>query len=447
VAATDKKDALRKRAMAAAATLLGITPLAQAAKSTGPAPTDQTDAEPAPSAESWTVDNSFMQYNESGRMTISEPQIGVRRDFGDERALTILATVDTVSGASPLGTLPLTPHTAPHTVTSASGVATNPGVGVIPTSNISDTRLALNGSYERPVGSASSEVMSGDVSKEHDFLALGGAYTWNRNFNQKDTTLSIGLSPEYDIVTPNGGLPYSYATYGAPGEFQGTSKTKYLTGGLIGLTQVINRRTVMQWNYSPTYENGYLNDPYKLLSLVDADGNPLSAIHENRPGSRMEHSFYWLTRYNIWQHDVFSLGLRYYTDNWGINSQTLDFTFRRQTSDRFYWEPHVRYYQQTAANFFQVGLLNGQPLPAYASADYRLSAITGVTFGVRLGWTLRSGSELILRAEYYTQNGNNNPSNAVGLQRAYNLFPELDATIFQIEYKFDPRVWTKKQRS
>jgi len=286
--------------------------------------------------------------------------------------------------------------------------------------------------------------LGAEVAKEHDFLSAGANFTLNHDLNQKNTTLSFGLSPEYDIVTPNGGLPLAYGTQHGPNEFEGRHKDKYLVGGLLGLTQVINRRMLMQWNYSPTYENGYLNDPYKLLSLVNAQGDPLSAIHEKRPGSRLEHSFYWLTRYNFREHDVFSLGLRYFNDNWGIRSQTIDFTYRWQYHERRFLEPHVRYYHQTAADFFQVGLLNGPPLPNFASADYRLNAIDGVTFGVRLGWTLRNESELILRAEYYTQTGEDRPNSAIGAQKAFDLFPTLQATILQIEYKFEPaKLWKK----
>jgi hypothetical protein len=379
-----------------------------------------------------------MQYNESQRITVYEPQIGVRRDFGDERALTILATVDTISGATPLGTLPATKNTTPNTVTSASGTAGNPIIGRVPTENMYDTRVALNGSYERPLGPNMNGVYGGEIARERDFQSFGGNMTVNRDFNQKNTTLSIGLSPEFDRIIPNGGLPLAYSTQLAPDEFDGTAKSKYLVGGLFGVTQVISRNTVMQWNYSPTYENGYLNDPYKLLSLVNAGGDPLSAIHEKRPGSRLEHSFYWLTRHTMFGQDVFSLGLRYFTDDWGIRSQTLDFTYRWQYHERRFLEPHVRYYHQSAADFFHVGLLNGQTLPDFASADYRLNSIDAVTFGLSFGWQLENGSELILRVEYYTQSGETKPNTAVGAQRSFDLFPTLDASILQVEYKFDP---------
>lgn len=434
MAATD----FRKQLLAATATLLSLTPSAHAKTS--------ADEATAPrSADQWTWDASIMRYNESDRISVVEPQIGVRRDWGDERALTILATVDTITGATPLGTVPLTQNTAPNTVTNASGNPVNPYVGKVPTTEMTDTRLALNATYERPLSSVSRGVYGGSVAREKDFYSFGAQSTYHRDFNQKNTTLSIGVSPEFDIVRPNGGLPQAYGVQHSATEFDGSSDTKYVISTLFGWTQVVNKRTLMQVNYSPTYENGYLNDPYKLLSLVNGNGDPTSTIHERRPGSRFEHSLYWLTRYNFRQHDVFSLGLRYFWDNWGIRSQTIDFGYRWQYHPRWFFEPHVRYYHQTAADFFRSQLRDTAGLPGEASADYRLNDIDGVTFGMKVGWTLPNDSLLIVRAEYYSQTGESRPQDAIGVQRNYDLFPTLHATILQVEYRFEPSQFFSKK--
>jgi len=417
---------LRKRATAAAFTLLGVPPAAQA-------------------AEQWSADTSFLYYSEAERITVLEPQIGMHREFPDNRSLSILATVDTISGATPLGTLPATANTV-NTVTSPSGRG-NPIIGKIPLSHMTDTRYAIDTSWQQPIGTAYTGQFGAIASKETDFIAVGANSKLARDFNEKNTTLSCGVAPEFDISNPNGGNPVPFATFGAPGSIDGTRDTRWLASGLAGLTQVINRQMLMQFNYGLTYEHGNLNDPYKLLSLVNAQGDPLSAIYESRPTHRLEHSFYWLTRYNIWAKDIFSLGLRYYNDDWGIRSETLDFNFRRQSTDRFYWEPHIRYYHQVAADFFRSGLLSGQPLPDFASADLRLDSLDAVTFGLRVGFTLRDGSELVVRAEYYSQTGDSHPQDAVGAQRAYDLYPTLYASIVQVEYHFVPkRLYTKWSR-
>jgi hypothetical protein len=438
VAATKKERLLRKRAAAAAFTLLGVPPTIQAA-----APTNSSDASP----DRWSSDLSFMRYAESERITVVEPQVGVRRDFSDNRSLSILATVDVITGSTPLGTVPATPNTAPNTVTGASGQGTNPIVGKIPLSKMTDTRIGLDATWEQPVAENYNGQFGASASKETDFISLGANTMLARDFNEKNTTLSFGVAPEFDISNPNGGLPVPFATFGTPGSIDGTRDTKWLASGLAGLTQVINRRTLMQFNYTYTYEHGYLTDPYKLISLINYKGDPVSALYESRPQERMEHSLYWLTRYNIVGHDVFSLGFRYYIDDWGIHSQTLDFSYRRQSNDHFYWEPIVRYYNQSAASFFHSMLDNLNPIPSVASSDLRLAALQAVTFGVHFGYTFKDGSEMIVRGEYYIESGDSHPSDATGAQRSYDLYPTLYASIIQVDYHFEPaKLFSKKNR-
>jgi len=303
---------------------------------------------------------------------------------------------------------------------------------------MTDTRIGLNTTYEKPYTSISRGIYGLSGSAERDFYSMGANYTYERDYHQKNTVLAFGVSPEFDAVKPHGGLPGEYSTLLSPEEKVGTRDGKYLVGGLIGITQIINPRTLMQWNYAPTYENGYLNDPYKLLSVTNANGDPLNSIHEKRPGSRLQHSFFWLTRYNFVDQDVFSLGLRYFADDWGIRSQTIDFHYRWQYHPKHFLEPHIRYYHQTAAGFYRSGLLNTDPLPAHASADYRLTDLDGVTFGLAVGWTFKNESELVMRAEYYTLSGEDSPNDAVGAQQAFDLFPTIHAAIIQFDYRFEP---------
>ncbi len=48
---------------------------------------------------------------------------------------------------------------------------------------------------------------------------------------------------------------------------------------VLGVTQVINRNLLVQLNYSFSSADGYLNDPYKIVSLVDpVTGDPVARI-------------------------------------------------------------------------------------------------------------------------------------------------------------------------
>ena len=48
---------------------------------------------------------------------------------------------------------------------------------------------------------------------------------------------------------------------------------------VTGFTQVINRNILLQINYSFSHASGYLNDPYKIVSIVDpVSGDAVPAI-------------------------------------------------------------------------------------------------------------------------------------------------------------------------
>lgn len=433
MAVTEKQTRLRRRLSAAAYSLLGIAPAAAAG-----------ERKPEPVQSRWIYDASILHYRESDRITVTEPQFAARRESSDERVLSLLLTVDAISGATPIGLLPATPATAVNTVTSPSGHILSSEVGRVPTNHMSDTRVAVDASWQRPLTPVLKSTVGGMVSVERDFLSVGANGALARDFNRKNTTLSLGFSPEFDVSSPEGGVPGAFADPLGPQPTVGRRETKWVLSGMAGITQVIHRRMLMQWNYSPSFESGYLNDPYKRISITNLQGDPLRSVYERRPGSRFTNSLFWLTRWSLWEQQTLGISFRYFWDDWGIRSQTLDFTYRWPFRKTQWIEPHIRYYSQSDADFFTVGLLDGRPLPEAASADYRLGGIRGVTFGLRYGWRLPNASQLIVRAEYYSQAGDSHPSSAVGQQRDYNLSPTLHAGIFQVIYTFDPEPpWTK----
>ncbi len=99
----------------------------------------------------------------------------------------------------------------------------------------------------------------------------------------------------------------------------------------------------------------------------------------------------------------------------------------------------MRFYQQTAADFYRTVLFNGAPLPAFATADHRLGEFDGITFGVKYGRPTASDGEWSARVEYYTQTGNPSPGSAVGALASFDLYPDLNALIAQFTYKFGRR--------
>ena len=420
MAATEReKRKLKTQAMTAACTLLGLAPAAGAAESEG-----------------LNVDTSIFHYSEAGRIAVTEPKVGVTKNFSDRNSLGLLILVDTISGSTPIGTSPVKPSGTPVTTTSPSGhtATSSPGV-VIPMAKYKDTRYGVDGSWKMPLGPALTAIVGGQTSAQSDYVSSGGSLSLAADLNQKDTTVLLGVSPEFDTIKPHGGVPVAFSSQlaGGPGRAD-----KRVLGLLAGLTQVIDRHTLMQWNYAQTRESGDLTDPYKQLSLLDSGGNPVGSVYEKRPSTRLGHSFYWLTKYSPRTADSVSASYRFFTDDWGIRSHTVDLDYHFQFNDQGYLEPHLRFYHQSAVDFYTPGLLNGAALPSQASADYRLAQFNAITIGMRYGWTFEGGSVFAVRVEYYTQMGDKHTASAIGVQKDFDLFPKLQATMFQLQYSFDP---------
>ncbi len=414
-----------KKLSSAVCALLGLIPAAHG-----------EDAEPE---KTWTIDSSVLIYSEADqRVQALEPVIELRKKFNEGREATVKFTLDALTGATPNGA---TPSNTPQTFTRPSGhgsYTVQPGETPLD-DTFHDTRVALNGTWKQPLNRLTLLTVGGNFSKEFDFLSTGLSAQISRDFNQKNTTLVFGLSLENDSIDPVGGKPIEFASMVLPGGTiprEGGSDSKNVIDALLGVTQVVNRRTLMQFNYSISNSNGYLNDPYKLLSVVDrTSGVTDDYIYEKRPDSRSKQALYWLTRYHL-NRDVISASYRYFFDDWGITSHTLDLNYNWKISEKNYLEPRIRFYSQSEADFYKVNLLSGDPLPQEASADYRLAKFNGLTYGLKWGWNLKNGHALILRLEYYTTVGEDSPDTAVGIQRGLDFYPNLKATIAQIQYRF-----------
>jgi hypothetical protein len=79
-------------------------------------------------------------------------------------------------------------------------------------------------------------------------------------------------------------------------------------------------------------------------------------------------------------------------------------------------------------------LFDGAPLPKFASADYRVGELDGITYGIKFGKDRGSGG-WSARLEWYHQTGAAKPNARVGALNAFDLYPDLDALIAQFTFK------------
>lgn len=399
--------------------------------------------------EPWDIDTSMLIYSESdGRVRDVSINALARKELREGAFLGLTLALDSLTGASPSGAVP---YTGVQTFTRPSGnEAYTISAGAQPLdTTFHDSRTAFSGSWQWPVTRLSLLNVGASLSSEFDYEHFGVDAQLAHDFNNRNTTLSFGVALANDSVDPVGGAPIALAPMLGVGDHANKrgDDSKDVTDFLVGITQVLNRRTILQLNYSLSSSDGYLTDPYKVLSVVDpVTGNPVAGpagsglfryLYESRPDTREKQSLFGLIKRDF-DGNVLEASYRYMTDDWDVDSHTFEVRYRWNLADGKYLQPHVRLYQQTAASFYRRVLFDGAAVPTYATADYRLGEFEGLTFGVKYGQETRRG-EWSGRLEYYRQTSTVDSTAQVGVLRGLDLFPDLNALIAQFSYRFGKR--------
>ncbi|WP_232463792.1 DUF3570 domain-containing protein [Methylovulum psychrotolerans] len=288
--------------------------------------------------------------------------------------------------------------------------------------------------------------VGGGLSIEHDyesrFANLGGRL----DFNQKLTTLDLGLSytnSDTSAILDHDAVPY-INTSAYASQLSLSSGLTTLNGnrqdwaGSLGLTQILSKNALVTGNVGYTHSTGYMANPYKVMTVVFADpttiGNDpnhpqsivgdVRAFLEQRPEERNQLTLE--SRYI--QHIGFAdaalhLDYRFFHDDWGINAHTFEADWVQPIASTWTVIPKIRYYSQDAASFYSPYLISKQSyyksvqnpdgsysaqyydpkkLPSNFSSDQRLAAYGALSGGVTINKKLSKAISLEAGFEYYT---------------------------------------------
>ena len=150
------------------------------------------------------------------------------------------------------------------------------------------------------------------------------------------------------------------------------------------------------------YQNGYLGLPFHRVYFT----NGLDSI-EKLPSTRYKLPLGFRLNYFLGDKIILRSYYRYYTDSWGLSSNTANLEVALKITPFFSISPFYRYYQQTAAKYFQPYGVHKTTDQFYTS-NYALSAFTSNSFGAGIRIAPPNGlfkglNALELRYAHYTQ--------------------------------------------
>ncbi|MEI7909188.1 MAG: DUF3570 domain-containing protein [Verrucomicrobiota bacterium] len=366
--------------------------------------------------EDQRYDASYQLYQEDNqRMHIESYYFKGILDINADTSFRFQYLHDAISGSSPTGAFP----------TESNALA-----------EMHDVRTGILGAIARQFGDHRVEF-EGSRSDESDYISKGFALSDTWALNQKNTTLAFGINYLADKVSVRGIEP------------QDKTNCDFFTG----LTQILDKNTVVSANLTLGYSSGYLNDPYKIidrneiLTLSDGSGGtydiPLVTPYaENRPDQRFREVLQLeATHYFDPANAALDAVYRFSNDSYGVLSQSLRLEWRQAICPKFEVTPFFRYYRQSAASFFMNSLDGLFPLdyspPDYPngsgpnySADYRLSALATVSVGLRMSCQLTENFSASVGYERYAMSGRgNNPAPSAD-------YPSADIWSFCASAKF-----------
>lgn len=322
------------------------------------------------------IQTNFSRYEESGnRMKIDTYQALAQVRAGDRWTLRANGVKDVVTGASPIG--------IGARGTCGKGPVQGERILCMSGASIRDVRDAVDIGANYALDEGSIGVDAGR-SFENDYSSTFFNIDGRWDLNRKTATLVAGYGYASDSVWAvqhiDGRIVREFDY--AKGHRVGGDKDTHQ--GLLGVTQILDKNSLAQANLTYTHNAGFLADPYKYAYVLNA-GFAAPYVRDNRPGNREQ--FGVLLRYVRYFDSLngaaLHLDYRFYSDTWGIDSHQFEAAWNQPLFDGWLLRPRIRYYTQTAADFYQPIYREFRRDGLYSS-DYRMAHFGAIAGGVQI---------------------------------------------------------------
>ncbi len=275
------------------------------------------------------------------------------------------------------------------------------------------------------------------ISSEFDYFSFGfgGSHTWL--FNKKNTELSLkgnvyldtwkpvypteiksynetrgnlnfGFFNGIDILDQNGNTidKNSISAWKPYNTNLVTDKGRNTFSGSLSFSQILSKKLQISIFMDVVQQTGWLANPMQRVYFKDRPnfyiGNAASIPNytstdntrvfqladdiERLPNSRLKTPVGVRLNYYVSERIVLKSYYRFYTDDWGITSQTASLEIPLKLADKFTFYPSFRYYTQTQADYF-APYEEHSILDNFYTSDYDLSTFNSNQYGLGIRYT------------------------------------------------------------
>jgi hypothetical protein len=355
-----------------------------------------------------SISSKYQFYQEDdGRIEVKAYYLRAEKDLDELTSLSVTGLIDDITGATPSG------QPAPD------------GSDQVPLSTLTERRKAIIGDIARKWNDRDTFGFEFAYSTESDYVSRGYSVRSVHEFNKKNTSLNLG----YSFIDDNIAVGY-----------QDDDEQKRTHDFFVGITQLLDPKTVLTANVTYGVNSGHLSDPYKLVQketeIIPGLSLPLT-FFENRPRRREKVIGYiGLTRFFEELNGSLDSSYRTFWNDHGSTSHTISLEWFQKIGSRVTLRPGFRFYDQSAADYYFVTLDDTNIVPSviptgaapFYSADYRLSAFRAYTYGLKVTVEANEWLHFDFAFERYEMKGRD----GVTSQSAYP-----DANIFTV----GGRIW------
>lgn len=231
------------------------------------------------------------------------------------------------------------------------------------------------------------------TSDESDYSANSATFAVNHQMFGNMTTVTMSYSQAWDEIRKN-----------TDPDFLAEVDRRHYR---LGLSQVLTPKLLIGLNVEGITDEGFLNNPYRLVRYLSDDGATFLYESELYPNTRSSNAISVRSQYHLPYRAAVKAEYRYFEDTWGIEASSTELGYVHPLKKGWTFDVRYRRYGQNEADFYS-DLFPREAAFNFRARDKELSLFSSQMIGVgasyefaRDGWGFVNRGSLNIQYDHF----------------------------------------------